>query len=97
MDYLLFLMKWSLQDKILIMVSNHLMQSMIYIYIRNFLALWQSYLIKQVGNRWSEAGNITFSEGNTVIFESNELSGIQQGNFSDLQYGAVSKFPNKSV
>eukprot|EP01095_Lingulamoeba_sp_RSL-Kostka_P011126 TRINITY_DN4158_c0_g1_i1.p1 TRINITY_DN4158_c0_g1~~TRINITY_DN4158_c0_g1_i1.p1 ORF type:complete len:163 (-),score=45.39 TRINITY_DN4158_c0_g1_i1:178-666(-) len=52
-------------------------------------AVWLSYLTVSVGNRWGEAGNITFSEGNTIIFESNGISGDQIGNFSDLQYGTI--------
>lgn len=53
--------------------------------------MWKSYLIAQDGMRWSEAGNITFSAGNAVQFESNGMSGYQAGNYADLQYGSVSR------
>ena len=57
-------------------------------------AVWRSFLVKQVGNVWSEAGNITFTdesknESNAIFFQSIGLSGHQLLDAPDLNYGYV--------
>ena len=52
-------------------------------------ALWLSETTGSIGNRWKEVGNITFAGAGTILFASNDYSGIQMGNFPDLNYGAI--------
>uniref|UniRef100_A0A7S1CE55 Uncharacterized protein n=1 Tax=Bicosoecida sp. CB-2014 TaxID=1486930 RepID=A0A7S1CE55_9STRA len=54
-------------------------------------AKWTSFLVKQQGNHWSEAGNITFgSSGAGINFESFGLSGqVKNGPATGASYGAI--------
>jgi hypothetical protein len=55
----------------------------------NNQAVWLSALAGQAGKYWREVGNITFGNSGTILFESNGYSGVQIGNFADLNYGAI--------
>eukprot|EP01102_Stenamoeba_stenopodia_P003853 TRINITY_DN13984_c0_g1_i2.p1 TRINITY_DN13984_c0_g1~~TRINITY_DN13984_c0_g1_i2.p1 ORF type:complete len:202 (-),score=37.05 TRINITY_DN13984_c0_g1_i2:127-675(-) len=52
-------------------------------------AIWLSELVATQGDGWAEKGNITFAEGSTLFFASPGITGIQLGNYSNLNYGAI--------